>query len=142
MKYRRHPVAAFAAVVIIALGGCVDSRPPGVDPPTPSLPLPDELADLPRETRIGNLTQEQHHAMCQWVYDLMGGPQIMCGDGTTNGDYYVEVCDSSRRTYGPECPATLGQFVVCHAIKEATCREGMTERDESCDHIDGCRPWD
>jgi len=104
----------------------------------PSVPLPAILEDLPRETRIATMNEEQFHALCQWVYDLMGGPQITCGDGTINGDYYVESCDYSRRYYNAECPSYLGAFIDCHAIKEATCREGMIERDQSCDHFGGC----
>lgn len=106
--------------------------------------VPDPLPDVPRSTRVGELSEAEFRELCDWREALTDGEDVFtCADGRTIRHYGAEQCYEGRTLYPPECPVLLGDFVDCVSAMVGACRAGML-RDSypECEDTRSCPPWD
>jgi hypothetical protein len=100
----------FVAIALL-LGGCAQSH-----------GIPEPLPDVPRDTRLGELTDEQFRELCDWLEGLAGGEEYLtCADGSMIGRFDPVACYELRVYYTPECPGTVGHVIECRTTMVNEC---------------------
>ena len=103
-----------AASAVVALGACSES--------TTIDPTADVLPDVPRSTKLNDLTLDQFTQVCEWEFEYNGGASRPCANGGELRVVTVARCVETYEFYGPDSPGYLGAFLQC-----------MVERRRACD---------
>ncbi|GEM_PF-6085399 len=105
-----------AASAVVALDACAESA--TIDPTDPTA---DVLPDVPRSTKLNDLTLDQFTQLCEWKFEYNGGASRPCADGGVLRRLDVEGCVGQYELYNPDSPGYLGAALQCVIERRRAC---------------------